>query len=426
MINSIRAARIGVAGFGIGLMTFGGGVAVAQVVPVVREGAGERRTALDKMELEAFPSDAWGKLSDWVGGRTLTAADTKGSVVLICTYSDWYDPAKRAWSLARRLAESKGKDGLVVVGVHHPEEWSTAKKDVPKDGKVYLAHDAKGEFRKLLRSDQDPDFYVIDRAGQLRFADIETESVDNAVTQLLAETSESAAGVKSRMAAAAAADDAAFRKSGANRDRVDLKTLPEVPFTDPDKAAYESATWPKKPENKDNNSNQDNTPKTIQMPAAGPFFPKAPQLKGRAIVIYVWNPEVRSTYDKVMPMMDRLQTQHGRDVAIVGAAAFTAKDQYSAPQIDTKDAVKKVQAFLNSRSFEHTLTLYQDGMIGARDNNNENLNAAVVASSNGVIRWSGSPTSPGFIAALEQVIAADPAVKARRAAEEAYIKAQGK
>jgi hypothetical protein len=127
-------------------------------------------------------------------------------------------------------------------------------------------------------------------------------------------------------------------------------------------------------------------------------------------------------------MMDRLQTQHGRDVAIVGAAAFITKDQNSSTLVDPKEALKKVQTFIASRSFDHTLTMYQDGMVGPRENlrDNEFSPWAVVASSNGVIRWSGSPNSPGFIAALEQVIAADPAVKARRAAEAEYIKAAGK
>lgn len=420
MSRSTRVAALA------GVIVLGGlgAAARAQAPAVVREGAGERRAALDAMELAPFPDASLGALTGWVGGKAVSSADMSGSVVLICTYSDWYDPARRAWAMAKRLGASKGKDGLVVIGAHHPEEWAAANKDLPKDARIFLAHDAKGEFRKALKSDQDPDFYVIDRAGQLRFADIETESVDNAVTQLLAETREQAAGLRSRMAADAAATDAQFRKSGAIRERVDLSTLPEVPFPDPPKEAYERAAWPRRPARE---GAQDTSPRTIQLPGTGVYFPRPPVVRGRAIVIYVWNPDVRQSYEDVMPMMDRLQTQHGRDVAIVGAAVFTGRDQSGGGSIDPKEAMQKVSRFLKSRSFDHTITLYQEGMAGPSDSGSKASDGlAVVASSNGVIRWSGSPNSPGLRAALEQVIDADPGVKARREAEEAYLKAGAK
>jgi len=392
----------------------------------MREGSGQRRASLDAMELAPFPAEAWGTLSDWVGGRAISPSDLKGSVVLLCVYSDWYDPARRAWAMARRMATSKAKDGLIVVGVHHQEEWKAAAKDVPKDGNVYLAHDAKGGFRAALLSDQDPDFYIIDRAGQVRFADVETESVDRAVNQLLTESPEAAAGLKSKLAANAAAAEAEFRRSGAIREQVDLKNLPEIPFTEPNKAEYDAATWPKRVVNPDR-VQAEAPPAAIQLPPTGLYLPKAPALKGRAIVIYVWNPDVRSSYESIMPMMDRLQQQHGRDVSIVGAAAFTSRDQYSQPFIDPKVAAGRLQQFTAARSFDHTLTLYQDGMAGPRESSaNEQASFAVIAGSNGVIRWSGSPTSPGFRGALEQVIGADPGVRARRAAEETYIKASGR
>ncbi len=394
--------------------------------PVLREGSGQRRASMDAMELAPFPAEAWGTLSDWVGGRSLSSVQTAGSVVLICTYSDWYDPARRAWGVARRMASSKGKDGLIVVGAHHPEEWTAAAKDVPKDGNVYLAHDARGAFRGALLADQDPDFYIIDRAGQLRFADVETESVERAVNQLLAESADQASGLKARLAADAEAADAAFRRSGAIRERIDLKSLPEIPFADPPKTAYEAATWPRRPVDADR-SRQDEPPTTIQLPQGGAYFPRPPALKGRAIAIYLFNADVVSSYDSLMPLMDRLQDKHGRDAAIIGAAAFTAQDQYSAPQIDAREAVRRVTNIATSRTVSHSLTLYTDGMMGSgvENRSNENVALAVIASSDGVVRWSGRPTSPGFQAALEQVIAADPGVKARRAAEDAYIKAKG-
>src|ERR1043165_5519997 len=120
---------------------------------IVREGAGHRRDQINAMELAPFPADAWKALSDWQGGPAPTPATLNGNVVLICTYSDWYPAASRAWVSTQKLAEKYGKDGLIVIGAHIAEGWSDAKKPAPakdasKPVSLLAAHDEKGEFRK--------------------------------------------------------------------------------------------------------------------------------------------------------------------------------------------------------------------------------------------------------------------------------------
>ncbi|MCC6229316.1 MAG: hypothetical protein IT432_08835 [Phycisphaerales bacterium] len=404
----------------------------AQVVSpsIVREGTGDRRKALDAMELNAWSSDALKNISDWVGGKAPTSADLSGKVVLICTYSDWYPAASRAFAMAERLANAKSGEGLVVIGVHNPKEWDKAKKNAPKDGvSLFAGHDKDGKFRDTVKSDQDPDFYLVDRAGQMRYADFATESVDAAVTQLLAETTDQAAGINAAIAAAKDKADREARKTDSIRSNVDTRNIPEQNFADPTPEAYAAAPWPN-PEKatRDSSSGENQGPKSLTPPAPGTCFPKDPAVKGRAIIFYVWSPKVRSSYENLLRDMDLEQKKYGRDVAVIGAMAdLRDRDSNSENQgTDPQKLIEQAQKFAKNMSIEHTITLYTAN-IGGRDFSGESFGSDIsipwvaVCSSDGVVRWEGPPSAPAYKAAVEGVLRADPGIKARRAAEEKYL-----
>lgn len=75
---------------------------------VIREGSGPQRAALDKMELQPFPSDAWSKLSNWTNGDAITPARIDGKPVLIFTWAAWHPSARRAVQLAQKMADKYG------------------------------------------------------------------------------------------------------------------------------------------------------------------------------------------------------------------------------------------------------------------------------------------------------------------------------
>lgn len=393
-------------------------VCAAAHADVVREGSGARRTTLNAMELKPFPAEVWDKLSDWSGGKALSSADTSGQVVLICTWSGWYQPSTRALALAKRLAETHAKDGLVVVAVHHPDGWADADKPAAAEGaKLFVAHDEKGEFRKAMMVDQDPDFYVIDRAGQLRFADIATESVEEAIKTTLAETPEKAAGLNAELAAAQTKADEEFRRTGSIRQEVDIRSLPDVPFTDPTPEAYASARWPKTASR--NSYDDGGVGQTITLPEDG-WYPSKPKLKGRAIVVYVFSPYIRQSYEKVIDAMDVLQGREGGNLVVVGSISPARADNSTAADNDPAAVTKIAQNFMSARSLRHSILA--DGGSSAGFSGSTSLPRAVVASSDGVVRWSGDPRSPSFKAAVEQVLSVDPGIKARRAAEDKFIR----
>lgn len=388
---------------------------------VVREGTGARRTALNAMELKPFPAEAWGKLSEWTSGTPIASADTSGQVVLICTWAGWYQPSTRALALATRLAKEKAKDGLVVVAAHNPEGWAEAEKPaVPEGAKMFIAHDAKGEFRKMLMVDQDPDFYVIDRAGQMRFADIDTGSVEAAVKSLLEESAEKAAGINASLAAAKTKQEEDFRRTGDIRQEVDIRSLPEVPFTDPTPEAYSSASWPRAPKR---DGYDTSTGGNITLPEEG-FFPAKPKTKGRVLIVYVFSPYVRFTFDEILPSMDQLQRQMGRDVAVVGSVVPIRPDNQQSNQEDQDPTrvTKMAEQFVAARRLDHAIIADGGSSAGFSGSSVSSLPYVAIASSDGVVRWSGDPRTPAFRAAVDQVLRSDPGVKARRAAEEKYIK----
>lgn len=395
----------------------------------IREGEGSRRQQLNAMELKAFPTDAWGKLSDAKFGTLVSANDIAGKPVLVVTWTSWLPTAERALSVARRAAETYAKDGLMVVVAHHPEGWDDPKAQgtglkLADGAHLVIAHDAKGEFRQAILSDQDPDFYVIDRAGQLRFADVTTESVDEACRIVSAETLDQAAGVNTQLAEAAARRAAEAARTSTVRDAGSLASIPEQAFAEPAAAAYAGVRWPRNP-GASEQPGEAAAARKVQLPAAG-FFPSRPETKGRGIVIYFWNPRIRESYDPVMTRMDRLQKSGGRDLVVVGALSPLTTSN------STEEAAKKPDtdplAFARARNLQHAVLADPAGALYAQvsgDQSQQPIPYAAVLSSDGTLRFNGSINNPAFQGAIDTILSDDPGVKARRAAEAEYLRSKG-
>lgn len=404
--------------------------ALAQEPAVIRKGQGEHRRQCDLKELKPFDATAWSKLSEWTNGPALKPADYNGKVVLIVTWSDWYPPAVRALSLAKRLAEKYGKDGLVVVAAHDKQGWKEAKKPAPADKDVafLLAYDANNEFRAAIGQDQDPDFFVIDRAGQMRYCDIMTESVEPAVEYLVKEKMDHAAGLTAKMASEAAAKDAERRRTEAIRKSVDLTSMPEVPFTMPGPEAYKNLNWPRMP--RDENA-QPEDPKNpdppIQMaiPDVG-FWPSKPQMNGRALLLYFWHPDVPATFT-AMQEMDRIQKQYSRDVVVIGVICpIKTEGQDLKLDLEPDHIQKRLEDFKRRYSLGHTFLIDLNGSLMNAATSRQNGTKVfypflAMVSSDNTLRWAGYEGRSERAGAFDRILEIDPGVNARRRAEAAFI-----
>ena len=416
----------------------------------VREGAGARRAALDAMELNPFPAITWTMLSDWTNGQALSPGVTDGKVVLILTWANWNPHSRGAVRAAKRLADEYSRTDLIVVGVHDARRFNEAAKTAGAG--FLLAHDADGAFRRALRVDQDPDFYLIDRAGNLRYADIETSSVNDAVTQLVAENRRDADGYPARVIREAAALEALARRSSAVQKELDLSDMPDLQFPSASEQQYTDADWPNrwadfekdvlKIRRDDSFADETDDIRTFTPPEPSEnMFGRPPRsFEGRVTVMYFWSPTLLGSYELVQPMMDMLQRERWRDVNVIGAMTrvpLRRRDgRDPSPEAEDKDRKKfagLVRAAKVKRTYEHTIVadaeheiidalLAGDQFGGRRDEDVARYAVVAVFSSDTIMRWVGPPRSSRFRTALEHTLRVDPGVRARRQVEQVWIR----
>jgi thiol-disulfide isomerase/thioredoxin len=152
-----------------------------------REGDGEKRKAKDALENKTPPTL---QVKDWMNtdGKNLTLADLKGKVVVLDFWGVWCPPCIKAIPKLKELYAQHHKDGLVIIGVHTVRDGEKMADFVKKEGLPYpVAIDVDGMTVKSFLVDSYPDYYLIDRAGKLRVADLANADLERALGVLLKE-----------------------------------------------------------------------------------------------------------------------------------------------------------------------------------------------------------------------------------------------
>lgn len=414
---------------------------------VLREGAGDRRAKLDAMEMTTFDHGQWSKLTDWKNGAALTGADADGNVVLIVTWSNWYNLAMRAIPMTQRLYEKHKDQGLIVVGAHAQRGWEGAVDTAKEAGITFrYAHDATSAFRDALLVDQDPDFYLIDRAGRMRYADIQTGSVESAVEELIRETKQQAVNRPETLEALRRAQEDAERRTRLIRQNVDIAQMPDLPFARPTPEQYQRAKWPSRWRQFEeqilqlqrNTTGEEPPPIQITLPAKTDpsWFGRPLNTNGRVTVVFWWVPSFQAIYERVQPQMDMLQKERIRDLSVV-AVLTTAERPGSTQggqQLTQEEIERRAREFLRIVNRAKTQRTYETSVVVDAEWNVINqvleggssqslyLPLAAIISTDGTMRWIGDPTDNRFVAALDRVLAEDPAVKARRQVEQEWIR----
>lgn len=88
----------------------------------------------------------------------------------------------------KELVQKHENDGLVVIAVHSDKDADKMRDAVEELGMTWLvAQDGDRKIMSAYHGDSYPDYYLVDRKGVLRFADLANSEVDRAVEFLLSE-----------------------------------------------------------------------------------------------------------------------------------------------------------------------------------------------------------------------------------------------
>ena len=366
------------------------GVARADDAAVKLQGKGVHREALDAMAYKPFDLALWGKLASWTGGAAPTAESTKDRPVLIVSWASWYKTSHGALAQAQKLAD-KNKD-LIVIGGHHPKQYEKAG-EVLDTNKITFAvcHDVNGSFFKAMHTPAaGPNFYIIDRAGNLRFGDVEKGSLEEAVKIVVDEPASEAAKAKDR------AKETKKSEGDAPMGGPEVKSR-----VTPDD--YKQVKWPAINKGQMSAKNLQGKPLPAKL-GKEKWLGTPPERDGKILVLDFW-----ATWcgpcKAAMPHLDELYKKYGKDVVVIGIS-------------DEEDAV--VRKFLKAGKHSYPQAVDPNATV-KNSIGIQGIPHVVVLSTDGVIRWQGNPHPSADLNSLQDTVAKlvdiDPGVKARQERE---------
>lgn len=156
--------------------------------PFLREGNGNQRAAKDAMEGRPPPPL---QVEHWMNtdGKPVALESLRGKVVLIEFWGTWCAPCKASMPHLKELYAKHRSRGFEVIGVHTwTREPHAVREFVEKEKLPWpMAIDVRGRTVRAYHVDGYPDYYLVDRRGRLRVADLANASLDAALEALLGE-----------------------------------------------------------------------------------------------------------------------------------------------------------------------------------------------------------------------------------------------
>ena len=154
------------------------------------EGDSARRAKLAKFD-SCPDAPALEMVASWMNtektmGTATTLADLKGKIVVLDFWATWCGPCIQSIPKMNELAKKYAAKGVVFIGVCRADGAEKMRDIIDSKKIAYpVCVDSKGEINAAYIVDSFPDYYIIDREGRVRGADVGSTSIENALEELL-------------------------------------------------------------------------------------------------------------------------------------------------------------------------------------------------------------------------------------------------
>tara|TARA_B100000700_G_C14865884_1_gene770925 strand:- start:424 stop:921 length:498 start_codon:yes stop_codon:yes gene_type:complete len=145
----------------------------------------DERFAISEMHGKPAPELS---LEGWLNSQPLELSSLKGKIVVLDFWATWCAECVRSIPHLNELQKRYADQGVVIIGVC-ASDGSERMGELAKNRgiKFPVAIDKKDATNKRYRANSSPDYYIIDRAGKLRWGDFVNKHVEKAIGILLAE-----------------------------------------------------------------------------------------------------------------------------------------------------------------------------------------------------------------------------------------------